>query len=56
MVNKKDWLSYVKTMKDDDMDYLNFKQYKYIHKGTAVGRANTPQYKRQKMLRKLKYK
>ena len=53
MVNKRDWMSYVKTMKSDDQDFLNFKQYKYIHSQTAVVKANMPQYIRAKKLRKL---
>lgn len=53
MVNLKDYKEYVETMKEDRQDYLNYRQYKYIHKGTGISRANQPQYKRAKMLRKL---
>ncbi len=53
MVNKKTYANYLKEMERKGTSALNYKQYKYIHKGTATSRANIPQYIRTKKLKKL---
>ena len=53
MVNKKDYMKYAKSMKDDGMQPMNFKQYKYSHAGSTESRSNTPINVRAKKIKKM---